>query len=51
MSLLARARGELEREFRPAGYNVGINDGDQEDPRGGVRWVIPSKAAYWNENR
>jgi diadenosine tetraphosphate (Ap4A) HIT family hydrolase len=71
MSLLARARGELEREFHPAGYNVGINDGaaagqtvphlhihliprydgDQEDPRGGVRWVIPSKAAYWNENR
>ncbi len=71
MSMLARARGELEREFHPAGYNVGINDGaaagqtvphlhihliprydgDQEDPRGGVRWVIPSKAAYWNENR
>lgn len=22
-------------------------DGDVEDPRGGVRWVIPSKAAYW----
>lgn len=20
---------------------------DQEDPRGGVRWVIPSKAKYW----
>jgi diadenosine tetraphosphate (Ap4A) HIT family hydrolase len=71
MSLLARARGELEREFHPAGYNVGINDGaaagqtvlhlhihliprydgDQEDPRGGVRWVIPSKAAYWSEDR
>jgi diadenosine tetraphosphate (Ap4A) HIT family hydrolase len=70
MSLLARARGELEREFHPAGYNVGINDGaaagqtvphlhihliprydgDQEDPRGGVRWVIPSKAVYWTQN-
>jgi diadenosine tetraphosphate (Ap4A) HIT family hydrolase len=21
--------------------------GDADDPRGGVRWVIPSKAAYW----
>jgi diadenosine tetraphosphate (Ap4A) HIT family hydrolase len=21
--------------------------GDQEDPRGGVRWVIPDKAKYW----
>jgi len=21
--------------------------GDQEDPRGGVRWIIPSKARYW----
>jgi diadenosine tetraphosphate (Ap4A) HIT family hydrolase len=70
MSLLARARDELEREFHPAGYNVGINDGaaagqtvphlhihliprydgDQEDPRGGVRWVIPSKAVYWTQN-
>lgn len=22
-------------------------DGDVEDPRGGVRWVIPDKAKYW----
>lgn len=22
--------------------------GDQEDPRGGVRWVIPEKADYWS---
>lgn len=22
-------------------------DGDVEDPRGGIRWVIPSKAPYW----
>jgi diadenosine tetraphosphate (Ap4A) HIT family hydrolase len=22
--------------------------GDLEDPRGGVRWVIPSKADYWS---
>jgi diadenosine tetraphosphate (Ap4A) HIT family hydrolase len=21
--------------------------GDQDDPRGGVRWVIPAKANYW----
>lgn len=21
--------------------------GDQEDPRGGVRWIIPKKAKYW----
>jgi diadenosine tetraphosphate (Ap4A) HIT family hydrolase len=69
MSLLAAARDDLEREFRPAGYNVGINDGaaagqtvphlhihlipryagDREDPRGGVRWVLPDKAAYWRK--
>ena len=24
--------------------------GDQPDPRGGVRWVIPSKAAYWTRD-
>jgi diadenosine tetraphosphate (Ap4A) HIT family hydrolase len=23
--------------------------GDVPDPRGGVRWVIPEKAAYWRE--
>lgn len=22
--------------------------GDRADPRGGVRWIIPDKAAYWN---
>lgn len=21
--------------------------GDQDDPRGGVRWIIPNKAKYW----
>ena len=70
MSLLAAARDDLDREFRPAGYNIGINDGaaagqtvphlhihlipryagDRDDPRGGVRWVLPDKAAYWNED-
>lgn len=24
--------------------------GDCEDPRGGVRWVLPEKAAYWGVN-
>lgn len=24
--------------------------GDVEDPRGGVRWVLPQKAAYWRES-
>ena len=23
--------------------------GDVEDPRGGIRWVIPARAAYWDE--
>jgi diadenosine tetraphosphate (Ap4A) HIT family hydrolase len=23
--------------------------GDKPDPRGGVRWVLPDKAAYWNK--
>jgi diadenosine tetraphosphate (Ap4A) HIT family hydrolase len=23
--------------------------GDQDDPRGGIRWVIPEKARYWPE--
>jgi len=70
MSLLAAARDDLDRQFRPAGYNIGINDGaaagqtvphlhihlipryegDRDDPRGGVRWVLPDKAAYWNED-
>ena len=24
--------------------------GDREDPRGGVRWVLPEKADYWSES-
>jgi diadenosine tetraphosphate (Ap4A) HIT family hydrolase len=67
INLLLLVRKSLEREFGPAGYNIGINDGlaagqtvphlhihliprypgDREDPRGGVRWVLPDKAAYW----
>jgi len=25
--------------------------GDVEDPRGGVRWVIPAKAKYWKDKK
>ena len=24
-------------------------EGDRGDPRGGVRWVLPDKAAYWDK--
>lgn len=24
-------------------------EGDVDDPRGGIRWIIPSKARYWKE--
>lgn len=64
---LDAAKREIEAEFAPADYNIGINDGpaagqtvphlhvhliprylgDQPDPRGGVRWVIPAAARYW----
>ena len=70
LALLSSARDDLDREFQPSGYNIGINDGaaagqtvphlhihlipryagDQPDPRGGVRWVIPDKAAYWDQD-
>lgn len=23
-------------------------EGDQPDPRGGIRWIIPAKARYWD---
>ena len=23
--------------------------GDQEDPRGGVRWIFPERARYWHD--
>lgn len=25
--------------------------GDVEDPRGGVRWVVPAKAPYWRDRK
>jgi diadenosine tetraphosphate (Ap4A) HIT family hydrolase len=24
-------------------------EGDSDDPRGGVRWIVPQKARYWND--
>ena len=56
----------IDKEFKPDGYNVGVNNGeaagqsvphvhihliprykgDMEDPRGGVRGVIPHKQKY-----
>jgi diadenosine tetraphosphate (Ap4A) HIT family hydrolase len=68
LTLLNEAKQQLDAEFSPGGYNIGINDGaaagqtvahlhmhlipryigDQPDPRGGVRWVIPEKADYWS---
>jgi diadenosine tetraphosphate (Ap4A) HIT family hydrolase len=70
LKLLDLARIDLDHLHRPAGYNVGINDGraagqtvphlhihlipryegDRADPRGGVRWVLPDKAAYWTRS-
>ena len=60
------AKREIEKQYQPDGYNIGINagaaagqtvshlhihlipryQGDVEDPRGGVRYVIPDKANY-----
>lgn len=64
--LLEKAKIWLEQEYRPDGYNVGVNcgetagqsvmhvhihlipryKGDIENPRGGVRGVIPEKRIY-----
>jgi diadenosine tetraphosphate (Ap4A) HIT family hydrolase len=68
LDLLDKVRDDVEKKFKPDGFNVGINDGeaagqsvlhahihliprysgDCENPRGGVRWVLPEKADYWN---
>ena len=67
-SLVARVRDQLRSELKPAGFNIGLNDGraagqtvdhahvhiiprvrdDVPDPRGGIRWVLPQHAAYWD---
>jgi diadenosine tetraphosphate (Ap4A) HIT family hydrolase len=69
MQALRSAKSQLDYEFSPLGYNIGINDGsaagqtvphlhihlipryegDADDPRGGVRWIIPEKADYWTK--
>lgn len=61
------SKSQLDDEFDPNGYNIGINIGetagqtiahlhihliprylgDVHEPRGGVRWILPSKAEYW----
>jgi diadenosine tetraphosphate (Ap4A) HIT family hydrolase len=66
LELLDRSKIQLDGQYAPAGYNIGINDGvaagqtvmhlhvhliprykgDVADPRGGVRWIFPEKAAY-----
>jgi diadenosine tetraphosphate (Ap4A) HIT family hydrolase len=60
------AKGLIEREYTPDGFNIGMNcgetagqtvfhfhchvipryKGDMENPRGGVRHVIPEKGKY-----
>jgi len=64
--LVVETKKFLDQEYRPDGYNVGINygevsgqtiphvhihvipryKGDMDNPRGGVRGVIPSKQNY-----
>ena len=66
-ALLEESKCQLDQEYQPDGYNIGINDGsaagqtiahlhihliprfkgDQVEPRGGIRWIIPEKAKYW----
>lgn len=69
LKLLDEMKAKLDREHKPDGYNIGVNNGlaagqtvmhlhihliprysgDRADPRGGVRWVLPDKAAYWKK--
>ena len=65
-ALVDKMKPIIDEEFKPDGYNVGVNigksagqsvphvhihmipryRGDMEDPRGGVRGVIPHKQKY-----
>jgi len=69
LDLVDKAKSNLNKEFTPDSYNIGINDGpeagqtiphlhihlipryrgDCDDPKGGVRWILPKKADYWNK--
>ncbi len=64
-------RQQLQQEFAPDAFNIGMNDGaaagqtvrhahlhvipryagDVADPRGGMRWVVPSLADYRSRSR
>lgn len=64
--LIFQGKMMLDEQYKPEGYNIGINcgevagqtifhvhvhlipryNGDMEDPRGGVRGVIPDKQKY-----
>jgi diadenosine tetraphosphate (Ap4A) HIT family hydrolase len=57
---VAEVRQRLAQDFAPAGFNVGQTvphahvhvpryDGDVPDARGGVRWVIPGRTAWWGD--
>ena len=66
--LLHSTRAQLDEQYQPDGYNIGVNVGaaagqtvfhlhvhvmpryvgDCADPRGGVRWVLPLSAVYWD---
>lgn len=68
LELMVLCKDQLDLEFNPDGFNIGLNDGpeagqtvmhvhlhliprykgDVEDPRGGVRWVLPEHARYWD---
>lgn len=65
-NMIIKAKTIIEKEFKPNGYNIGMNcglragqsvmhfhchlipryKGDVENPRGGVRHVIPGKGNY-----
>jgi len=66
LDLLDKVKNFLDKEFKPDGYNIGVNvgkyagqtifhlhihvipryKGDVENPKGGVRGVIPDKRVY-----
>ncbi|WP_281951305.1 HIT family protein [Nitrosophilus kaiyonis] len=66
INLIDNAKNFLDNEYKPDGYNIGVNvgytsgqtimhvhihlipryKGDIENPRGGVRGVIPEKRIY-----